>query len=148
VRIEAAGKTWIVEEQELELGLWSGRDRFSGVTFRNVEHHRDQLHVRWVLTPDRLTPRLARELFEIAAERLWQDPRDARPYQLHLETHTAPAADAGPTSLETVRFQSDGGAVEAPWTLGKSLGSASDDELIALLDGARHERRSEAGRPH
>jgi hypothetical protein len=141
VRIEAAGKTWIVEEQELEHGLGSGRDRLSGVTFRNADHDPDQLHVRWVLTPDRLTPRLAKELFEIAAVRQWQDPRDDRPYELYLETHTTSSDGTGPTALEAVRFLSEGVVVEAPWTLGKPLGWASDDELMALLDDALEEER-------
>jgi hypothetical protein len=145
VRIEAAGKTWIVEERELERGFASGGDRFSGVTFRNADHDPDQLYVRWVRSPAQLTPRLAKELFEIAAVRQWQDPRDARPYRLHLESHTASSDGAGPAALEAVRFQSEGAAIEAPWTLGKPLGWASDDELMALLDHALEDERPEAG---
>jgi hypothetical protein len=135
VQIEAAGKTWIVEEQELERGFGSGWDRLSGVTFQNADREPDRLFVRWVLTPERLTPRLAQELFELAAVRLWQDPRDARPYQLHLETQTAPPARGG-ALLEAIRFESEDGEAEAPWTLGKPLGWASDAELMDLLDRA------------
>ena len=138
MRIEAAGKTWIVEEQALGRGNVSGLDRVSGVTFRNANHEPDQLHVRWVLTPEHLTPSLARELFELAAVRNWQDPRDARPYQLDLETQPGTGADGAPTALEAVRFQSGEAVIEAPWTLDKPLGCASDAELIALLDGALH----------
>jgi hypothetical protein len=137
VRIEAAGKTWIVEERELARASWAGNDRFSGVTFRNADYDADELQVRWVLRPERLTPSLARELFEIAGLRLWRDPRDLSTYRLHLESNTMPPRKSGrPTPLETIRFQSQDITAEAPWTLDKPLGCASDAELMKLLDEA------------
>jgi hypothetical protein len=62
-----------------------------------------------------------------------------------METRTTFSDGAGPTALEAVRFQSEDAAVEAPWTLGKPLGWASDDELMALLDHALEEERPGAG---
>jgi hypothetical protein len=38
--------------------------------------------------------------------------------------------------LETIRFQSQDTIAEAPWTLDKPLGCASDAELMKLLDDA------------
>lgn len=137
MRIEAAGKTWIVEEQELDRDSWAGGDRFSEVTFRNADYDFDQLHVSWVLSPECLTPRLAQELFEIAGVRHWRDPRDARAYRLHLETVAKASSRPGrPASVEAIRFHVEGDAFQAPWTLGKPLGWASDAELMALLDRA------------
>jgi hypothetical protein len=137
VRIEAAGKTWIVEERELARASWAGSNRFSGVTFRNADYDADELQVRWVLRPERLTPSLARELFEIAGVRLWRDPRDLSTYRLHLESNTMPPRKSGrPAPLETIRFESQEAAVETGWTLGKPLGCASDAELVKLLDEA------------
>jgi hypothetical protein len=140
VLIEAAGKTWIVEEQELARSAWSGEERFAGVTFRNTDYAAEELYVRWVLRPERLTMRLAEELFEIAGQRAWRDPRAARLYRLHLEANTGASARAGaPAPLEAIRFEWEEGAVEAPWTLGKPLGWATDNELTRLLDQARRE---------
>jgi hypothetical protein len=137
VRIEAGGKTWIVEQRELARASWAGNDRFSGVTFRNADYDAEGLQVRWVLRPERLTPSLARELFEIAGVRLWRDPRDLSAYRLHLESNTAHSGRVGrPMPLETIRFQSQDTIAEAPWTLDKPLGCASDAELMKLLDDA------------
>ena len=136
MRIEAAGKTWIVEEQVLARASWADADRFSGVTFRNADTSADELQVRWVLRPDRLTPSLARELFEIAGVRTWRDPRDGRTYELQLESNTFAPSDGGPVALETVRFDSQGFSGEAPWTLSMPLGWATDQELMRLLDRA------------
>ena len=141
--IEAAGKTWIVEEQDLASTLWAGGERASGVTFRNLAYACDELHVRWVLRPSQLTPRLAEELFEIAGVRSWSDPRDSRLYELRLEANCARAEpDRGPAPLEVIRFRSDSLCLEAPWTLSKPLGWASDQELMSLLDRALPERRT------
>jgi hypothetical protein len=143
--IEAAGKTWIVEEQDLASSLWAGGDRTSGVTFRNLVYASEKLHVRWVLRPARLTPRLARELFGIAGVRSWRDPRDSRLYELRLEAcSTVSGCDDSPAPLEVIRFRSDSGRTEAPWTLAKPLGWATDQELMSLLDRARPERRPAA----
>lgn len=136
MRIEAAGKTWIVEERELPGGFGSGRDRFYGFTFRNAASAREELHVRWARRPERLTPRVARELFEIAGVRSWEDPRDSRPYRLRLETAAGPPGVPRPVPVEVVRFERNGGGVQAAWTLGKPLGCASDSELMELLDRA------------
>jgi hypothetical protein len=146
VLIEAAGKTWIVEEQELARNLWAGGDRFSGVTFRSVDYASDELYVRWVLRPRCLTRRLAEELFEIAGVRTWRDPRDSRLYELTLEASTSAARrDGRPTPLEVVRFSSDARSVETPWTLAKPLGWATDQELTGLLDRALRSRSLLAG---
>jgi len=135
MRIDAGGKTWIVEERELGSGAVAGSERFFGVTFRDADLGADVLQVRWVMRPDRLTPRVARELFEMAGIRLWRDARDGSLYRVSLEG--AGAASSHATTLETARFQSPDGSVEAPWTLAKPLGCASDGELMELLDLAR-----------
>jgi hypothetical protein len=145
VLIQAAGKTWIVEEQELTRSLWAGGDRFSGVTFRNLDYSTDELYVRWVLRPERLTPGLAQELFEIAGVRVWKDPRDARVYELQLDTHVSLPADSAErctSSLEVVRFRSAEDEAEAPWTCGKPLGWATDAEIMSLRDRAFQGRPS------
>jgi hypothetical protein len=137
VLIEAAGKTWIVEEQELTRSFWPGGERFSGVTFRNLEYASDELYVRWVLIPERLTARLAEELFEIAGVRVWKDPRDSRVYRLQIEANSNPSVPSDrPAPLEAIRFQSGSFEVETPWTLAKPLGWATDSELMELLDDA------------
>lgn len=136
MRIEAAGKTWIVEEQVLARASWVGGDRFSGVTFRDADTGADELQVRWVLRPDRLTPRLARELFEIAGVRIWRDPRDGREYRLQLESNPFAPIGGGPAALETIRFESKDFSGETAWTLSMPLGCASDAELMRLLDRA------------
>jgi len=137
MQIEAGGKTWIVEERELASGLSHGSQRFFGVSFRNAEYDSDILQVRWVMKPDVLTPRIARDLFDIAGIRTWTDPRDGHEYRLHLETRPPAAADSSQRALETLRFQSQEGTAETPWTLAKPLGFASDQELTRLLDRAR-----------
>ena len=138
MQIEAGGKTWIVEERELAHGLSYGSERFFGVSFRNAEYDSDVLQVRWVMKPDELTPRIARELFDIAGIRLWRDFRDGQLYRVNLETRVPSPGDGGSQrALETVRFQWEDGTVEAPWTLDKPLGFASDGELMELLDHAR-----------
>lgn len=140
MRIEAAGKTWIVEARELAPGMGVGQDRFYGVTFRNQSKLDDVVQVRWVLKPARMTPHVARELFDLAGLRLWRDPRDGQVHRVHLETEgpaPAAAADEGWEANHSICFQSRRGTVGARWTLGKSLGSASDGELIDLLDRAR-----------
>jgi hypothetical protein len=149
--IQAAGKTWIVEKQEIDRSLWAGNGRFSGVTFRSLGHaSTDELHVRWVLTPERLTPGLAHELFEIAGVRAWRDPRDGRDYELHLDANASLRTESGegPTSLEVIRFHSNEGEgeAEAAWTLDKPLGWATDGELMSLLDRA-FQGRSPRGVP-
>ena len=143
--IQAAGKTWIVEEQELTRSLWAGGDRFSGVTFRNLDYSTDELYVRWVLRPERLTPRIAQELFEIAGVRVWKDPRDARVYELQLDANVSlppGSAERCASSLEVVRFRSPDDEAEAPWTCGKPLGWATDAELMSLRDRAFQGRPS------
>ena len=137
MQIEAGGKTWIVEERELASGLTWGSERFFGVSFRNAEYDSDILQVRWVMKPDVLTPRIARELFDMAGIRTWKDPRDDHVYRVSLETRVRAPSDRSSHALETVRFQSEGGTAEAPWTLSKPLGFASDGDLVHLLDLAR-----------
>jgi hypothetical protein len=142
VLIQAAGKTWIVEQEDLDRSLWAGGGRFSGVTFRNLDYSADELYVRWVLRPDRLTPGLAHELFEIAGARTWRDPRDSRCYEIQLDANASlptPSGE-GPTSLEVIRFSSAEGEAEAPWTLDKPLGWATDSELMSLVDRAFQSR--------
>jgi hypothetical protein len=138
VLIEAAGKTWIVEEQDLTRTFWASGERLSGVTFRSLDYASDELYVRWVLTPEHLTDRLAQELFEIAGTRAWRDPRDSRVYEVQLDTTGSLRNESGkgPAPLEVIRFRA--GAVEAatPWTLAKPLGWATDAELMSLLDRA------------
>jgi hypothetical protein len=136
VFIEAAGKTWIVEEQPLAWDHSTGGGSVSGVIFRNRDYDSDELHVRWVLTPPRLTRRLAEELFEIAAVRSWRDPRDARLYELRIEAGSTSVPPGSATPLAVLRFDSGGRAVETPWTLAKALGWATDQELTCLLDRA------------
>ena len=141
--IQAAGKTWIVEQQELTRSLWAGGGRFSGVTFRNLDYSTEELYVRWVLRPERLTPGLAQELFEMAGVRIWRDPRDARVYELQLDANGSlplGSAGGGPSSLEVIRFRSADREAEAPWTSGKPLGWATDSELMALRDWAFQDR--------
>src|SRR5262245_29029548 len=104
VLIEAAGKTWIVEQQELGRSLWGGHERFSEVTFRNLDYASDELSVRWVLSPERLTATLAEELFELAGARTWRDPRDSRVYHLVIEANPILPRAAGPTPLEAIVF--------------------------------------------
>lgn len=140
--IEAAGKTWVVEQQELSRSLWGEHERVSEVTFRNLDYATDELSVRWVLSPERLTPRLAEELFELAGTRTWRDPRDSRIYHLVIEANSIPSRSTEPTPVEAVLFKSGGIEVAAPWTLAKPLGWATDSELIRLLDQAVREARS------
>lgn len=140
MRIDAAGKTWIVEARELAAGQGVGQERFYGVTFRNQAKLDDVVQVRWVLKPARMTAHVARELFDLAGLRLWRDPRDGQVHRVHLETEgPGPAVTRGEghAATHSVCFQSRRGTVGIRWTLGKSLGSASDGELIALLDQAR-----------
>ena len=139
VLIEAAGKTWIVEQQDLTSSLRGGGGRFSGLTFRDPESS-DEVYVRWVLRPERLTRRLAEELFEIAGVRAWRDPRDGRVYELRIDAASLPAGPDGPAPLQVIRFLSSAGEAEAPWTLARPLGWASDAELMQLLDRARQDR--------
>lgn len=136
MRIEAAGKTWIVEEEELSRASWGGGGRFSGVRFKSASDEPDELQVSWVLTPERLTPRIARELFEIAGVRLWRDPRNSRSYRLAVESNAARPRRGRPAALEILRFESADLTVEAPWTLDRPLGCATDADLMRLLDEA------------
>jgi hypothetical protein len=143
VRIRAAGRTWIVEQQALTRNPWDTDGGFSGVTFRRLDYASDQVHVRWLRKPERLTPSLAHELFEIAGVRAWRDPRDGRLYELRLDATSLPASRARlPAPLQVIRFHSSDGEAEAPWTLGKPLGWATDGDLIRLLDRALEERAS------
>jgi len=139
MRIRAAGKTWIVEERPRDREFGASQHPFLGVTFRNADHEFDELQVPWVLKPERFTPHLAHELFEIAGLRLWRDPRTARVYRVCLETLPAVSCRDAPVPIEAVRFEADHVSLKAPWTLGKALGWASDAELMALLDGAAAE---------
>lgn len=139
MRIEAAGKTWIVEERELARGVEAGEGRFYGVTFRNETSDDDVLQVRWVLRPGRLTPHDARDLFDRAGQRLWRDRRDGRVYRVYLETAGADLSPrpGGPGLVESVCFQAEDGTVCTAWSLDRGLGFATDDQLTSLLDAAR-----------
>ena len=138
MQIEAGGKTWIVEEREISNGLSQGTGRFLGLSFRNTEYESDELQVRWVLKPDVLTAHIARELFHMVGMRKWRDARDGHSYSVHLETRPPESARRSSLrALETIRFQSRRGTVEAPWTLEKPLGLADDREIMDLLDQAR-----------
>lgn len=134
MRIEAAGKTWIVEERELAPGITVVPGRFFGVTFRREGHDEDIVQVRWVVKPRPLTSREARELFEVAPVRLWRDPRDGAVYRITLETG---AEGDGEEVGEAVSFQSQDGSVTTSYTAGHPLSFASDSELAGLLDRAR-----------
>lgn len=134
MRIEAAGKTWIVEERELAPGITVAPGRFFGVTFRREGYDEDIVQVRWVIKPQPLTSREARELFEVAPVRLWRDPRDGTVYRITLETA---AEGDGDGVADIVSFQAADGSVSAEWPVGRPLSFADDAELARLLDGAR-----------
>lgn len=137
MRIEAAGKTWIVEERELAPGVGTG-GTFYGITFRNPGRDTDILQVRWVLKPRRMTSRVARELFDMAGVRLWRDGRDGEMYRIYLESvGPEPVPGAPAPLLQSVCFQSSRGTVTARWPANLGLGFASDQELTELLDRAR-----------
>ncbi|MBW3534137.1 MAG: hypothetical protein KY453_02795 [Gemmatimonadetes bacterium] len=136
MRIEAAGKTWIVEERELAPGITVAPGRFFGVTFRREGHDEDIVQVRWVIKPTPLTSREARELFEVAPVRLWRDPRDGAVYRLSLESSAADGGDGGAVT-ETLTFQTEEGSVSTAYRAGHPLSFASDSELVELLDRAR-----------
>lgn len=136
MRIEAAGKTWIVEERELAPGIAVAPERFFGVTFRRDGHDEDIVQVRWVIKPERLTSREARELFEVAPVRLWRDPRDGAVYRVSLESSAGDGGDGAPVG-ETLTFQAENGSVSTEYGVAHPLSFATDAELVELLDRAR-----------
>lgn len=138
MRIEAAGKTWVVEEHELR-GDSVGGERFYDISFRNEEDDGDLVQARWVVRPRSLTDGIARALFELAGERLWRDPRDGGVYRIELDSPPA-GGEEEPATL-VARFRSDEGSVTVLYESELPLGAASDERLMELLDRARR-------RPH
>lgn len=134
MRIQAAGKTWLVEEHELR-GDSVGGERFYDVAFRNEKDRGDLVQARWVVRPRRLTDGIARALFELAGERLWRDPRDGTAHRIELDS--PPAGDEEEAGILVARFQSDGGSVRTLYDLEEPLGAAGDEGLMELLDRAR-----------
>lgn len=135
MRIQAAGKTWVVEEHELR-GDSVGGERFYDVSFRNEADEGDQVQARWVVRPRRLTDGIARVLFELAGERLWRDPRDGRVHRIELDSPPAGGEEEELADL-VAHFRSDGGTASARFESDLPLGAASDERLMELLDRAR-----------
>lgn len=147
MRIQAAGKTWVVEEHELR-GDSVGGERFYDISFRNEEDEDDLVQARWVVRPRSLTDGVARALFELAGERLWRDPRDGSIYRIELDSPPA-GGEEEPDTL-VARFRSEEGSVTVLYESELPLGAASDERLMELLDRARARSRidGELGRPN
>ena len=141
MRIQAAGKTWLVKERELR-GDSVGGERFYDVSFENEEDEADRVQARWVVRPKSLTDGVARALFELAGERAWRDPRDGVVYRIELDS-PAPDGDDDAEARLVARFRSDDVAVRAAYTPELPLGAVSDESLMELLDRARSSGRSD-----
>lgn len=135
MRIQAAGKTWVVEEHALR-GDSVGGERFYDVSFRNEADESDLVQARWVVWPRRLTDGIARALFELAGERLWSDPRDGTVYRIELDSPVT-SGDEDELADLVARFRWELGVASVRYEADLPLGAASDERLMELLDRAR-----------
>lgn len=135
MRIQAAGKTWVVEEHELR-GDSVGGERFYDISFRNEADEGDLVQARWMVRPRRLTDGIARALFELAGERLWKDPRDGSVHRIELDSPAAGGEEDEPAEL-VAHFRSERESPSARYDSELPLGAASDERLMEILDRAR-----------
>jgi len=136
MEITAGGRTWVVEAHDVE-GGGPAADAYCEITFRRPERREDRVAMRWVPRPERLTEPIARRLFELAGERVWQDRRTGSTYRLFMSDEALPEEDDAPGAGRiVVRFQTPAGGVTTRYPLERPLGLASDEELEGLLDAA------------
>lgn len=136
MRIQAAGKTWVVEEHELR-GDSVGGERFYDVSFRNEADEGDLVQARWMVRPRRLTDGIARALFELAGERLWKDPRDGTVHRIELDSPAAGGEEEDEPAELVAHFRSERETASARYDSELPLGAASDERLMEILDRAR-----------
>jgi hypothetical protein len=136
VEIRVGGRRWIVNvspsnlPDEREVPSWE-------VSFSGPDGPSDRVEMRWIPRPERLTENMARKLFELAGERLWQDTRTGVIYRIQLVDEGEPGDDADPTGGRMcVRFRTGTGTATVRYDLSRPLGMATDVELQALADEA------------
>lgn len=141
MKIEAAGRTWVVDAHEVTEGSAAAHGCWE-VSFTRPEREFDRVDIRWIPRPERMTERVARQLFELAGERLWRDPRTEVIYRVQLLDEGGPAGDADPSGGRMlIRFRTSNGSGTVPYELACPLGCASDGQLESLVDLASPDLR-------
>jgi hypothetical protein len=135
MQIEAGGRTWIVETHPSPA---DGGARASWeIRFTPAEHAAEYVGMRWIPRPERLTERVARRLFELAGERLWQDPRSGVIYRIQLVDESGPGGDTDlGAGRMMARFRTAAGGGTTRYDLDRPLGLATDRELQTMADRA------------